>query len=142
MTQEKKKFTCKDCLHYEACKGIYVSNSDYAILEDFDKEHYADILNCEDFSDKSEWLHLPCKAGDTVYLPWEWDGTSGIARLITLQVVLTGCESYIDTNLKSDDYDYLTKYNYGRFRFEDFGSKVFRTEEEAKKALAERRTKC
>ncbi len=40
--------TCKDCLHYEAC-----TTSDGYI--------------CETFSDKSEWVHLPCKKGDKVY---------------------------------------------------------------------------
>ena len=40
--------TCKDCLHYEVC-------------------YYHDFEECGWFSDKSEWLHLPCKVGDTVY---------------------------------------------------------------------------
>jgi hypothetical protein len=26
--------------------------------------------NCEDFSDRSEWVHLPCKVGDTIYKLW------------------------------------------------------------------------
>ena len=40
--------TCKYCLHYEVC-------------------YYHDFEECGWFSDKSEWLHLPCKVGDTVY---------------------------------------------------------------------------
>lgn len=125
MTQEKKQFTCKDCLHYVPCGGASWENA----------------KDCDSFTPCDEWVHLPCKAGDTVFMPWEWHGASGIAQLRTLRVVLNERESFIDTNLKSDDYDYLTKYNYGRFRFDDFGRKVFRTEEEAEKALAERREK-
>ena len=43
---------CKDCLHYEACKGTYYSakcNED--ILYDFEGEMYASS-GCEDFKDK------------------------------------------------------------------------------------------
>lgn len=44
---------CKDCLHYEACKGTYSSaKGDEDILCDFDGEMYADS-GCEDFKDKN-----------------------------------------------------------------------------------------
>ena len=59
--------TCKDCPHYEACKGTYMNVSEYKSITDFDGEHYADIYHCPDFADKSEWVHLPCKVGDIVY---------------------------------------------------------------------------
>lgn len=39
---------CKDCIHYEAC-------------------YYHDFYECGWFKDKSEWVHLPCKVGDTVF---------------------------------------------------------------------------
>lgn len=39
---------CKVCLHYDVCC-------------------YHDFEECGCFSDKSEWVHLPCKVGDTVY---------------------------------------------------------------------------
>ena len=43
---------CKDCLHYEACKGTYSSaKGDADILYDFDGEMYANS-GCEDFEDK------------------------------------------------------------------------------------------
>lgn len=113
--------TCKDCLHYKMC-------------------NYGQIGKlCADFSNKGEWVHLPCKAGDTIFLPWEWNGENGIARIMVLRVVLTENESYIETDFDSDDYDYFTKYNCGLFWFEDFGKIVFTIKEEAEKALAERR---
>ena len=60
--------TCKDCLHYEACKGTYYTakGCDNIALYDFDGEMYADS-GCEDFTDRSEWVHLPCKVGDKIY---------------------------------------------------------------------------
>ena len=43
---------CKDCLHYEACKGTYSSaKGDEDILYDFDGEMFANS-GCEDFEDK------------------------------------------------------------------------------------------
>lgn len=50
--------TCKDCLHYEACKGTYFSFKQMIDKDSFDNEHYADVYNCPDFTDRSEWVHL------------------------------------------------------------------------------------
>lgn len=52
--------SCKNCLHYEACKGTYYTakGCDNIALYDFDGEMYADS-GCEDFTDRSEWVHLP-----------------------------------------------------------------------------------
>ena len=57
------KKSCKDCLHYEACNGTYYTakGCDNIALYDFDGEMYADS-GCEDFTDHSEWVHLPCVA--------------------------------------------------------------------------------
>ena len=48
---------CIDCLHYNICT--------------FGKR---DIINafgvCPFYTDRSEWVHLPCKVGDTIYKLW------------------------------------------------------------------------
>lgn len=44
--------TCKDCLHYEICEA-YSPRDSYATL------HCAEECVC--FTDRSEWVHLPCK---------------------------------------------------------------------------------
>lgn len=62
--------TCKDCLHYEACKGTYFTFEPITNKDSFDSEHYADVYDCSDFTDRSEWVHLPCKVGDTIYKLW------------------------------------------------------------------------
>ena len=125
---------CKDCLHYEVCSQF--SKADGANHEYYTYTNLSE--KCECFKDKSEWVHPPCKAGDTIFLPWEWNGEKGIARITVLRVVLTENESYIETDFDSDDYDYFMKYNCGLFWFEDFGKIVFTIKEEAEKALAER----
>ena len=43
--------TCKDCLHNEMCYGTHTDDSPI----------------CCDYMDKSRYVELPCKVGDTVY---------------------------------------------------------------------------
>lgn len=50
--------TCKDCLHYEACKETYNTTWYYAESNDFENEHCADD-GCSNFTARSEWVHLP-----------------------------------------------------------------------------------
>lgn len=59
--------TCKDCLHYEACKGTYFTFKQMIDKDSFDNEHYADVYNCPFYTDRSEWVHLPCNIGKTAY---------------------------------------------------------------------------
>lgn len=50
--------TCKDCIHYEACK-FYTDKTKFNLPRNAE--------NCADFKDKSKYIELPCKVGDTVY---------------------------------------------------------------------------
>ena len=49
---------CKDCLHYEACRDVYNDLADKNYSHEFDEEDYARI-SCVNFTDRSEWVHLP-----------------------------------------------------------------------------------
>ena len=49
---------CKDCLHYEVCES-------YSKRESLATLYCAE--ECPGFTNKSEWVHLPCKVGDIVY---------------------------------------------------------------------------
>lgn len=80
---------------------------------------------------------LPCKVGDTVYMPWEWKDTSGVAILTVERLSITEAGLSIRTDLWSDDEDYWLAYNCGVFKFDNIGETVFLTKEEAEKALAE-----
>lgn len=51
--------TCKDCLHYEACKNTYNNlRTDVGCEADFDCEDYGRTY-CDNFTTRSEWVHLP-----------------------------------------------------------------------------------
>ena len=52
--------TCKDCLHYEVCKDdLSDSELNREMTED---------CHCCYFKDKSKFIELPCKVGDTVFV--------------------------------------------------------------------------
>ena len=95
--------TCKDCFHYEACENL---------LLPFELDE-----TCSKFTDKSEWVHLPCKVGDTVY-----------------QV---DSERIYESTVRNIIYD----TDGIAFDERAIGKSVFLTREEAEKALAERRQK-
>lgn len=82
-------------------------------------------------------VELPCKVGDTVYMPWVYDGINGIAEITVCSVTVFDGEYIYDTDLESDDIDFKQEYSYGQFRDYDFGSKVFTTHEAAEASLAE-----
>lgn len=49
--------TCKDCIHFDRCKGLYR----------FERLQRAVSKGCPYFKDRSRFVELPCKVGDTVY---------------------------------------------------------------------------
>ena len=115
--------TCEDCLKKEL---------------GYCKLNCTEPQRCEDFKDKSEWTHLPCRAGDIIYLPWRWYGDSGVDCIAVLKIVFTESGSYIETDFDSDNYDFLMTYQCGCFWFEDFGKMVFSTKEQAEEALTKK----
>ena len=120
---------CRDCMHYEACKGTYYTakDCDNIALYDFDGEMYADS-GCEDFTERSEWVHLPCKAGDTLY---EITSRNTISEyeVTAIRIELFGI--FIDWKLIQGFVDrYISDVPAG-----EIGKTVFLTREEAEKAL-------
>lgn len=82
-------------------------------------------------------VELPCNIGDKVYMPWVYDGISGIAEITVCSVTVFDGGYIYDTDLESDDIDFKQEYSYGQFRDYDFGTKVFTTREAAEACLAE-----
>lgn len=86
--------TCKDCLHYEACRDTYdelaYKNKTYDF--EFDEEDYARI-GCANFTDRSKWKYTEYKVGHTV---WYVDGLSDNA------VIRPAIVEYIDIVDKND----------------------------------------
>lgn len=54
--------TCKDCIHYEMCKRIdnKMETKNMSLNETIQEM-------CRDFKDKSKYIELPFKVGDTLY---------------------------------------------------------------------------
>ena len=77
-------------------------------------------------------IELPCKIGDLLYMPWEWNGQKGIACLtVTVLSCIIGLGWSFRTDFDTDDDDYYEAYNCGSFKLEDFGKTVFLTRKEA-----------
>ena len=110
---------CIDCLHYEACKDTYYTakGCDNIALYDFDGEMYADS-GCEDFTDRSEWVHLPCKVGDKVY---QTDGIRTYESTIREIEISSTNTVYCTENIAFDEGA--------------IGNSIFLTRKEAEKAL-------
>lgn len=84
----------------------------------------------------------PCNVGDTVYIPWEYNGTNGIACVEVTHILIKRNESCIKTSFFTDDDGFWLKFNGGCFDFDDFGKTVFLSREEAEKAQKGGAEKC
>ena len=52
---------CKDCIHFESCKNLYETHG-----EGLSGDSYV----CDFFKDRSRFVELPCKLGDTKQFPF------------------------------------------------------------------------
>lgn len=116
--------TCNDCVHVEACNGILNGF-------DIDIEFFGEqVSGCKNFKDRSLFVELPCKVGDTVYviedIAGEWKIIKDHIETISIGYYADGVSLYQFDGIKTDGY------------FEDFGKTVFLTREEAERALKER----
>lgn len=82
---------------------------------------------CDNFIDRSEWVHLPCKVGDKVYYLWKscYSGVWGIQETSVYSIMLSdkGVKIYI-----SPSCGFTKKEN-----------RLFFTWKEAEKALEEKK---
>lgn len=104
------KKSCKDCLYYEKCKKLGIFNVETLSI-------------CEDFTARSEWVHLPCKAGQQL-----WFVENGEVKASTVDRLVYEELSTDDIFTRIDGYGFSVL-------FEDVGKIVFLTREEAEKAL-------
>lgn len=103
--------SCRDCLHYEACK-------DYGV-----DENCQELGVCKQFTDRSEWVHLPCKAGDKLYkvVP-DFEKQRGDLKIQEYTVSGIGITVFVSNP-------------YNAFYVDRIDGDVFLTREEAEKAL-------
>lgn len=66
--------TCKDCIHYDVCHRRINSIDFLPVINGKIGKSPVMFKNCDDvethckhFKDKSKYIELPCKVGDTVY---------------------------------------------------------------------------
>ena len=107
--------TCKDCLYYEACVNHYTQGQLTMINGD-----------CSTFTDRSEWVHLPCKVGDKVWY------ITGIGNNLIKPAIVK--EIIIDGKGIKDLYVCGNGHN-----FENSFDIFYLTREEAEKALEEKK---
>lgn len=121
--------TCKECIYYDVCEA----------LEDSGQVPKVHPNQCGCFKDKSKFIELPCKVGDTVYSFCDTFGVVLPYFVETLNI------SYYKKNLNYYTYEAnCTNVEENElldsidFDVEDIGESVFLTKEEAEQALAER----
>jgi len=129
--------TCEDCIHNDVCCSYLIADEDFEITN-------ADKManSCNDFADRSLFIELPCKVGDTVYAYWDMDNPcSNYLHVIE--------DFIIDLVILVDRKNSVIGFRAGRtceqngrkcdieFDLKDIGKTVFLTREEAEQALRE-----
>ena len=115
------------CIEKESCNAMFLRG------EAADK-----LAKYEESEAEGRMTVLPCKVGDTVYMPWAYDETKGISLLDVTHIIFDCEKSYIKTNFTTDDEAFWELYNGGKFNFEDFGKLVFLDYKEAEQELQKR----
>ncbi len=126
--------TCKDCIHYEACCNW--TEEEHGAMEIMTAED-----GCDYFQDKSKFIEVPCKVGDTVYFINDFIKEDPVINVLIIDALhITSGKNKLGNKKPSFALarDKIMNFLSKRLPFESFGKTVFLTPEEAKKALKER----
>lgn len=132
--------TCKDCIHYEACHDMYYEEH---ATRHFDPEKPNAEKECGYFKDRSRFVELPCKVGDTVYAYWDMcNSFSNVPHTIEnfiVDVVIIADEEndFVGFRARRIGEEDGCAYDI-EFDLSDIGKTVFLSREEAEQALKER----
>ena len=110
--------TCKDCIHYEACHDMYYEEH---ATRHFDPEKHNAEKECDYFKDRSQFVELPCKLGDTVYY---FNSAGKIFSQKVSSFIVNFVGILVDSDVMFDSHL--------------MGDRFFSTREEAEQALKER----
>lgn len=128
---------CKDCIHYPLCESY--------LHHELRKDNCEGELvvmtgdNCMDFTDKSEYIHLPCKVGNYLYTNSTMQGWYMRKRNAPYRVKIVFIGLNTSEKMGGGFFNVLYE-NDGmlEFYFSDIGKTIFFTYEEAEQALKER----
>lgn len=106
--------SCKECLHYDVCEARIAADENYS------ERNYTENNNCSNFKDRTQFVELPCKVGNTVYFVIDEE---------IIKETITGFEidKQGDLWINTHKYDYLLR--------DKFGETVFLSREEAERVL-------
>ena len=105
--------------------------------EDKHTRAYDCLAELEDKIENGTLIELPCEVGDTIFVPWEYNGTMGISFHRISEI---SCMDGIGWHLKftvdtDDEYVFAAIYSKGIFSFSQLGNRFFLSREEAEKHL-------
>lgn len=109
--------TCKDCVHYDVCCRLIKPSEFIEINEQAD--------DCNLFKDKSRFIKLPCRVGETVYY------------IKSAFSYLEAPKAEIVRKIELMDEQIVFRTVNRCFNIENIGKTVFLSREEAEKALKE-----
>ena len=117
---------CRDCLHFKACYEMATANG----AEEFNTLF---ANKCEDFTDRSEWVHLPCEVGDIVFY---FQGAYHLKNKNNWEVrPIKVTEFSTKIGRSGKVYPLSIIANGTRYPLTSIGKTIFLTREEAEKAL-------
>ena len=118
--------TCKDCIHWQACRNTAYEYAGQDAASAYDEDicckGVAEI--CANFSDKSEWFHFPIKDCKTAYYALGHGSSARVLKEPIYGVAIKNGKCYIVDECE-DLYE--------------IGKTVFLTKEKAKKEVERRK---
>lgn len=112
--------TCKDCIHSGICR---VERQPAPLSDIYTYECDCIERYCADFKDRSQFVELPCKLGDTVYY---FNSAGEIFSQRVSGFIINFVGILVDSDVMFDSHM--------------MGDRFFLTREEAEQALKERET--
>ena len=143
---------CKDCIHVEVCRE-YVTGLAIARGVELNETELEQVLVCDDCehcADRSRFVELPCKVGDTVwFILTDLDDIDLKDYTVTAERCAIN-NGDIVTEIGTSGFWYQAIYDDGRTKtfnpsnddfceWDELGKTVFLTREEAEQALKERK---
>ena len=117
------------CQYERKCRSIVQRKC--PVLRVLDKLAYY-----EDLEEQGRLIVPPCKVGQTVYVPWHWNGEQGIGVVEVEEIKIYDSQNHIMflIDMESDDEEF--NQSFGGWKIEkSIGKTVFLTKEEAETKL-------